>query len=900
MIADIRLAARLAAFSAVLASTAQFAQAQTAEQEGAEPAASHGLAVEEVIVSARKRDESIQDIPLSVTPFTADQMERRAFTGIEDIAATTPGFTYEGFITAGTNGNAVIRGLAQQFTTSRIQNVAFFIDGVYMQRQSMLNMGLIDMQRVEVVKGPQNALYGRSAFAGAVNNVTKRPTAESEGYVSGTFGTDQRQDFRASYAGPLFSDRVLGKFTYGKTYYDGHTENKHPASYIDASGPSTQDNVAGWDDETYAAAFVFDLSDNFSAKLSYYHTEIERETGAGYMLSGIGAQRFGLYKRNDLNCGLGTETAQTATGPSDITDRVAYCGELKPYPSDHTFVRPDGTSGKVHRIGGRGIVIDPRGYGAVAETDLITFSADWEITEGLRMNYLFGFADHSSASTGGPGGEDPLAGQTVEIDSLTSHDVLINSSSSRPVSWIEAQSHELRLDWEVTDWLRTSFGYYTSVVDDEQYNVFYFDTLCNADNLDNCRDAYGDSVSPIIADREGPGNGVGGQGPLGDTTFALVYDQGIRQHGAPNEWTVWDDTINAFFVSADIDLSDTLSLSLEARYTEEEKKVERLNGVFGLAPGEVASYQGNTDVWQLISPCDSTAVGNPTVCSTVAIPKDERNFYFFTPRAILNWQYTDSNMLYVSAAKGVKAGGFNNAIDPNDQSYDAAENITYEIGSKNTFFDGQMTLNAALYYVDWTGLQGGIPPLQASVSASDVTKNVGDAESIGLEVESTIILSPSFSIDWGLSLNDPKYKEGTKYGPALTKFHCDNPDNDICDDDDVGGNTLARSSKVQANIGFNYHHTFESGWIWSSRLDAAYQSKQYVTPMNFAWVPERTVANASMSISDPNDHWEFNLWGKNIMDEDKAANSFFIGVFNQYMVGKLARRSAGLTAKYNF
>ncbi|WP_372758682.1 TonB-dependent receptor plug domain-containing protein, partial [Litorivivens sp.] len=148
-----------------------------AQQAQAPKVARVDKSLEEIVVTARKREESIQDIPVSVTPFTADSLERRGFTGLDDIAAATPGFTYEGFITGGNHGNAVIRGLAQQFTTSRIQNVSFFIDGVYLQRQSMLNLGMIDMERVEVIKGPQNALFGRNAFAGAVNYITAKPKA---------------------------------------------------------------------------------------------------------------------------------------------------------------------------------------------------------------------------------------------------------------------------------------------------------------------------------------------------------------------------------------------------------------------------------------------------------------------------------------------------------------------------------------------------------------------------------------------------------------------------------------------------------------------------------------------------------------------------------------------------
>ena len=106
---------------------------------------------------------------MSITAVAAAEMLQQGATGLVDVAQQTPGFSFEAFSTSGTNANAVIRGLSNTFTTSRIQNVGFFLDGVYLQRQSMLNFGLMDMERIEVVRGPQSSLYGRNAFAGAVN-----------------------------------------------------------------------------------------------------------------------------------------------------------------------------------------------------------------------------------------------------------------------------------------------------------------------------------------------------------------------------------------------------------------------------------------------------------------------------------------------------------------------------------------------------------------------------------------------------------------------------------------------------------------------------------------------------------------------------------------------------------
>jgi outer membrane receptor protein involved in Fe transport len=188
------------------------------EPEPEQSKAHQRRSVEEIVVTARKREESLQDVPVSVTAFSASDLERRGFSGLDDIAAATPGFTFEAFLTGGAHGNPVIRGLSQQFTTARIQNVSFFLDGVYLQRQSMLNVSLIDMQRVEVLKGPQNALYGRSAFAGAVNYVTLEPTADAQGYLLAGTGDNERQDYRISLAGPINgSGTLLGKVTHATT-----------------------------------------------------------------------------------------------------------------------------------------------------------------------------------------------------------------------------------------------------------------------------------------------------------------------------------------------------------------------------------------------------------------------------------------------------------------------------------------------------------------------------------------------------------------------------------------------------------------------------------------------------------------------------------------------------------
>lgn len=847
-----------------------------------EPAAgdAQSTALDDMVVTARKRQESIQEVPVAVTGFSQKDLEQRGFIGLEDIAAATPGFTFEAFMTGGAHGNPVVRGLAQQFTTARIQNVSFFLDGVYLQRQSMLNLGMVDMERIEVVKGPQNALYGRNAFAGAVNYVTRRPTGDPEGYLMAGLGDNDREEYRFSVAGPINEDRTLvGKFTTGFSRYDGHTRNDHPVADADPIGPNLRGNLGGFDDRTYSLSLDYLPVGPYRIRGSYYRSENTHETAPGYSISGVGAARFGLRfdDQNDLNCN--EATVRDIGNPSvSHTGFTAYCGELPDYASDIAPRTADG------------IIVDPRAIGTVTATNVLTLSVEYDLTETLSVHYLYGKTDHESFTDGGASDEDPLAGRGILtnaalalVDSQNPDAyTFANTASSRPNSVLDAYSHELRLDWQFSERLRTSLGAYYSTVEDQEWTELYINDLCNAsspENIENCNEPL--AFPNHLADET-------------VVTVGVAYDQFTRQHGGRlrGEWTAFDDSIAALFGSVSYDITDTLEAALEARYAVENKRIQRFTDSFMLAPGETVTYNPPQDP---VLP----GFGN-SLTSAIVVPRDDARYTDFTPRAIVSWDFAPQHMIYLSAAKGVKAGGFNNADSETDLTYDVEENWTYELGSKNRFFHGAVTLNAAAYYIDWKGLQGGVPPTVAGLSTSDVVKNIGGATSIGIEIESNIRLTDLFSVDLGLTYNDATYDDGVKYAAGDQNtgvFHCDGV---TCPaDGDVSGNQLARTSKEQYTLGLNYGDYY-FGWGVNARIDTNYQSKQYITPLNLAWVPERQLTNASLKIVSPDTRWEIIGWGKNLTDEDYPANSFFIGVFNQYMVAKGPRRTYGASLKYNF
>ena len=131
--------------------------------------------IEEITVTARNRTENLQEVPLAISAFSSDQLDKAAIKNVNDLANFTSNMTFN----SSENGRLnipVIRGMGMIDTRGFDNNVSIFLDGVFVSGRSSQNLAMLDLERVEVVKGPQSALYGRNSFSGAINYVTKKPT----------------------------------------------------------------------------------------------------------------------------------------------------------------------------------------------------------------------------------------------------------------------------------------------------------------------------------------------------------------------------------------------------------------------------------------------------------------------------------------------------------------------------------------------------------------------------------------------------------------------------------------------------------------------------------------------------------------------------------------------------
>ncbi len=793
------------AFAALLSPAALHAQEAPAE-------ASTASTDDRIIVTARKREEDQQDVPLAITAFTAEQIQRQQINSLTDVAARTPGFSFESYA-SGALETPVIRGQAQAFLTNPVQNVATFVDGIYLQRGYMIDGGLIDMERIEILKGPQSALYGQNAFSGAISYVTKKASNEFELRATGTVGTDERLDLTGAIGVPIIPDMLSVRVGGGINKFDGTWENSHPLADENVPGPSTEGNVGGYDNWAVNAGVVFTPTDWITVEGSYYRTEIEEESPAQYMLvGGIALGLLRLSTINDFNC--------SPTLRSGVMQNNLWCGEL---PSS-----PEEVPGAGVNRSGAEPAIDPRSFGQSGVNEIYRASASLDLTDDLNLFYQYGKAS-SRVFSARTFARDTIAGLPQgAVFGLGSGLV---SFDSQPNGKLEADSHEIRLAYDNGGAFNALGGVY-----------FY-----------NSTDFYGSRLWY--------------QPPLALTPLSELPVL------SPANLTILDNETFAIYGSVQYQLG-AWEFTAEARYNDE--KSARFTAPDPLNAGP-EFYFDLPDI-----------PANPDL--------DPASFNFWTPRFTIKYEVSPNSQIYVSAARGAKAGGFNRrTIDPAFETYDPEFNWTYEIGTKNVLLNGALIVNASAFYIDWTNLQISGREPDALVTDAAIITNLGGAKTWGLELATSYQPIDELTLSGTVSYVEPKVDDGVIFLEAVAGNWCSSG---VCDPaGDIGGNTLPRTPKTQLTLAADWQAPLNAGMDYFLRADTTYQSRQFASFLNVGWVPERFLVNGSVGLEA--DRWSLQLWAKNLLDREYVSSSLFGGAFNYAPVfGE--RRTVGLTATFDY
>lgn len=235
--------------------------------------------LEEIVVTARKTQESLQDTPISIAAFTSKDLEARGMVDFSEIGEFTPNVTFD-FTSAISGGNSaaiiMIRGVGSSDWALPVDpGVGLYLDGVYIARSVGQVMDTIDVERIEVLRGPQGTLFGRNTIGGAISVVTKKPTTdELYGRIEGTIGSYDRQDINA-YINVPFSDTFAGSLSVSQRKRDGYVKNLFPGA------PDLGDN----DDLSARMALRWTPSSNVTVDISGDYSTTD-EAPAGNVLIG--------------------------------------------------------------------------------------------------------------------------------------------------------------------------------------------------------------------------------------------------------------------------------------------------------------------------------------------------------------------------------------------------------------------------------------------------------------------------------------------------------------------------------------------------------------------------------------------------------------------------------------
>ncbi len=276
--------------------------------------------LEEIVVTARKREENAQSVPIPITAVSAEQLEYRNATNITDIEKLAPNTDIQNAVTDGTVLQVFMRGIGQlNWASTQDPKIGIYIDGVYLSRPQGALVDLIDVERVEVLRGPQGTLFGRNTTAGLVHIINNKPGLEKEFDIQVGAGSDGHQTFGFVVNYPL-TDSLSSRFSLSSKETDGFIENSFNG-----------DDYGDTDSLSYRGSLLWEQG-QYSAQLSYDHFEADQKIALGscrfngpddpFAAQGLLflATIFGTYNDIKSNCENTSQDVSLHANPDDRTD----------------------------------------------------------------------------------------------------------------------------------------------------------------------------------------------------------------------------------------------------------------------------------------------------------------------------------------------------------------------------------------------------------------------------------------------------------------------------------------------------------------------------------------------------------------------------------------------------
>jgi len=365
---------RTAIALAVALAAPLFGSSTLVTAQEATTSASSVRVLEEIIVTARKRATSILDTPISISAFPKEELKSGGYDNIIDVAKAAPGLFIETIngTNAKVNTSPRFRGVTFESDSPLQRTASIFIDGILVSG-GIQSIGVQELERVEVIKGPQSALFGRNTFSGAINYVTKEPSNEFGGDLQLTGASKGEYELAASVEGPIAGDALTGRLNGRITSKDGHYDN------------ALVDGQRLGDEEGYSVsgALMFKPNENFRVRLRANSYEDEHGPAAFIRSAGFSQHNFGGFP---LPGGGTTETAFQGTVPVPSGDQIGLD------TSQEVFDRITGAAVNDPRgVTFPGLTfVDLGGPGLLREGHRIAIDAQYKFDNGLTLDFLAG------------------------------------------------------------------------------------------------------------------------------------------------------------------------------------------------------------------------------------------------------------------------------------------------------------------------------------------------------------------------------------------------------------------------------------------------------------------------------------------------------------------------------
>ena len=798
----------LAATAATVAIPGQ-AQAQ-APNASAVPAT-----LEEIVVTARRREESLIDVPVSITVMSSDFIEQNNILDTHGLYAETPGVDYLE-IGGRINARTSIRGVAPSSQAALRQKSTVFVDGVPIVGSNG-SIQFVDLERVEVLRGPQSAAFGRATFAGAINYVTRDPGDEFNSKFQATYSDQNRTILGASFDGPI-TDTLGFTLDVFEEDFDG------PDGWITTDGYK----VGATNTQHFSGKLKFTPNDFFDMELTASYTEQDDGVIADYKIPGGG--------RSCNNVGSG------------MTAHVRGAWDCPLY----TMAYPDGTMPIYHDLTADGFTEGTRDYNLALSYSVLD-PTNYRERERIAGEFNFNFDNGSllqaivSAATDELvqwGGQSAVPGATTNFRGM--FNAMLTQNMGRPsgsdkedyidVRWLSPADSSLRWMVGVSSF---EFHYYDTVI--TQYAGVAFPEL-GLDDLVNGGMAF---LPRRRSDLTTEATGVYG---------SVAYDINDRT------------TVS---LEGRFQRDDAVTLDVNSG-----NKVVQVTDSF--QPRLAINHALNDDwsIYAQIAQGTNPAGANPQMIDPLvqAATEAAKASGYIDYTADL---YTTTNEEELTNYEfGVKGS----ALDGRLQLAAAVYVIDWQdmILGERFDFGGTAPVGGSCAGVPdcWNDgtYSNGVRYNRRVTFINGPQLNAGSGDLHGVELEATLRATDRWSFRTSLALQSSQYDENCDFSAVNTYGFTSNCTTAAgIPGFQVGGNDLEANSEVQATLSATYVGSLGGNWRWRGHLGVRHSGDRFLDVINYAYLPAITTATGQISFN--NDNWDIILYGNNLTDEDQPLHA---------------------------